>query len=62
MPETSGLHPLQMDRRSVQAEFDALFDWVKAVDAAPGKFTLRQEIHRDRIADRVDLLRRYAFA
>ena len=62
LPEMTGLHPLQMDRRQVRAEFDALFDWVKAADAAPGRFTIRQEVQRDGIADRVDLLRLYAFA
>jgi hypothetical protein len=62
VPRTSGLHPLQMDQRSTREEFDALYDWVKAVDTAPGRFTPRQEIKRDEIAERVDLLRRYAFA
>jgi hypothetical protein len=58
----TGLAPHQIERHARAAEFNALFDWLKAADAAAGHYSIRDEIFRDKVGERVDGLRRYVFA
>jgi hypothetical protein len=62
IPEHRKCHPSLLLRDESRRDFDALYRWAKAADAAPGTFSAQQRQQRAEVQKRVDLLRGFVWA
>ena len=60
-PTVLHVHPVNLLRQQVAEEFHELYDWIEAADAAPGKYSASQQMKRDEVGERVDLLRPFVW-
>ena len=60
-PTISHIHPVNLLRQQVAEEFHELYNWIEAADAAAGKYSAAQQVKRDEVGERVDLLRPFVW-